>query len=161
MSHFKHLCSCHDSNVGVLAPHARQRQMQVWECLSVPVCLLRKGRWALTHWIPRCPLPLLPLLRSPHPVPLALFLIPGHKLGAGWHNSLSVPQDTHTHKFTHAYAFTNEGWTSKKIHHWPFFFFFFSGLTSFFNRNYPLKEGYWMLWVKPEDTHTHTHTIWR
>lgn len=53
-------------------------------------------------------------------VPLALFLIPGHNLRAGWHNSLSVPQDTH--KFTHAYALTIEGWPSKKKknHHWPF-----------------------------------------
>ena len=157
MSHFKHLCSCHDSNVGVLAPHARQRQMQVWECLSVPVCLLRKGRWALTHWIPRCPLRLLPLLRSPPPVPLALFLIPGHKLGVGWHNSLSVPQDTHTQ--VHSCVCFHK-WRIDVQKNSPLacfsFFFFFPGLTSFVKGNYPLKEGYWMLWVKPEDTHTHT-----
>lgn len=67
-------------------------------------------------------------------VPLALFLIPGHNLRAGWHNSLSVPQDTH--KFTHAYALTIEGWPSKKKKKSPLAF----SLDSHHSKIYPLEE---------------------
>lgn len=82
--------------------------MQVWECLKVSVCLIGKGRWALTGSIPPPPSP-------PLSVPRAIgnfFLIPEYKLRPWWHNSLSVLQDTH--KFTHAYALGHEKWECKK-----------------------------------------------
>lgn len=64
--------------------------------LKCPCLSTQEGSMSTHTANPSSPPSLSPPPAPRSPVPLALFLIPGHKLRAGWYNSLSVPQDTHT-----------------------------------------------------------------
>lgn len=134
--------------------------MQVWECLSVPVCLLRKGRWALTHWIPHFQPPASSSASSSLSSSSYFF-------GPLCHWPFSWSQDTSSELDGITASQFPGTYTSslmrmlfikgrKAIQKNSLLALFFSGLASFFKRNYPREEEHTGCCESDNETQTHT-----